>query len=124
MTIPASEPDSHARVRASGNVAWAGADGGARSAADGVGPTVRRREDPRMVGEAEAACSPGAAPLSGASARRLRTAPPVQLELVLAGAGPGPDVVWASLPERSREHVLVLLAPLIDSGAVEEESAA
>jgi hypothetical protein len=29
--------------------------------------------------------------------------------------------VWASLPERSREAVLVLLARLIGSGAVEEE---
>ena len=52
--------------------------------------------------------------------RRLRLAPPVQLELVSGRQGPAPEVVWASLPERSREQVLVLLARLIDSGCVEE----
>ena len=122
MTIPASEPDPHARGRASPNVAAASADGGARSAVDGAGPAVPRREDPGAVGKAATACSPGgAASWGGVPARRLRTAPPVQLELVAAGAGPEPEVVWASLPERSREAVLVLLARLIDSGAVEEE---
>jgi len=50
-------------------------------------------------------------------------AAPVQLELVSGRQGPGPEVVWASLPERCREAVLVLLARLIDSGAVEEEDA-
>jgi hypothetical protein len=124
MTIPASEPDPHARGRASDDVAAADADGSARSAAGGGGPAVPRREHPRAVGEAGAACSLRAeACWSDASVRRLRTAPPVQLELVSAG-GPGPEVVWASLPERCRETVLVLLARLIDSGAVEEEDAA
>jgi len=108
-------------------VTAADADGSARSAAGGGGPAPRAvpwREDPRAVGEAEAACSPRAeARWSDASVRRLRTAPPVQLELVSAG-GPGPEVVWASLPERCREAVLVLLARLIDSGAVEQEDAA
>jgi hypothetical protein len=45
----------------------------------------------------------------------------VQLELVSGREGPGPEVVWASLPERAREQVLVLLARLIDTGAVAEE---
>ncbi len=53
--------------------------------------------------------------------RRLRTAPAVQLELVSGREGSGPEVVWASLPERSREAVLVLLARLVDAGAVAEE---
>jgi hypothetical protein len=57
---------------------------------------------------------------SGAPARRLRLPAPVQLELDSGREGPGPEVVWASLPERSRERVLVLLAGLIDAGAVEE----
>jgi hypothetical protein len=43
-------------------------------------------------------------------------APPVQLELISAAQGPGPNVVWASLPQRSREIVLALLARLIDTG--------
>ena len=61
---------------------------------------------------------------ASARARRLRLAAPVQLELVSAGEGPAPEVVWASLPQRSREMVLALLARLIDSGAVEEGGAA
>jgi hypothetical protein len=56
-------------------------------------------------------------------ARRLRTAPPAQLELVSVREGPGPEVVWASLPDRVRESVLVLLARLIGVGAVDEEGA-
>jgi len=45
----------------------------------------------------------------------------VQLEFVSGRQGPGPEVVWASLPERCRDAVLVLLARLIDSGAFEGE---
>ena len=52
-------------------------------------------------------------------ARRLRLAAPVQLELVSARERPRPEVVWACLPEPSREAVLVLLARLIGSGALE-----
>ena len=57
-------------------------------------------------------------------ARRLRLAAPVQLELVSGREGPRPEVVWASLPERTRETVLVLLARLIGSGAIEEPEGA
>ena len=60
---------------------------------------------------------------ASAAARWLRTAAPVQLELVSGRQGAGPEVVWASLPERCREAVLVLLARLIDSGVVEEQDA-
>ena len=55
-------------------------------------------------------------------ARRLRLAPSVQLKLVCEPEGPRRQEVWASLPEQTREAVLVLLARLIDAGAVEEEA--
>ncbi len=54
-------------------------------------------------------------------ARRLRLAPAVQLELVDEREGPRPEVVWAALPELTREALLVLLARLIGAGAVEDE---
>jgi hypothetical protein len=57
---------------------------------------------------------------AAAPVRRLRLAAPVQLELVSVREGPSPEVVWACLPERSREAVLVLLARLIGSGALEQ----
>jgi len=57
----------------------------------------------------------------GRLARRLRVAPPVQLELVSDREGPKPEAVWASLPEQARGAVLVLLARLIGAGAVEQE---
>ena len=53
-------------------------------------------------------------------ARRLRLAPPVQLELVCEPQASRPEV-WAALPEQTKEAVLVLLARLIDAGAVEQE---
>lgn len=53
--------------------------------------------------------------------RRLRLAPAVQLELVCEPEGSRREVVWASLPEQTREAVLVLLARLIGAGAVEDE---
>ncbi len=55
------------------------------------------------------------------AAGRLRLAASVQLELVCDGQDRQPEVVWASLPERTREAVLVLLARLIDAGGVDEE---
>jgi hypothetical protein len=54
-------------------------------------------------------------------ARRLRLAPAVQLELVCEPEGSRREVVWASLPEQTREAVLVLLARLIGAGVVEED---
>ena len=104
MTNPAPEPESRdLRLLSAG-----GADGSHRIPLAGV----------RLPSE-------GREPSSGASAaaRRLRTAAPVQLELVSGRHGVGPEVVWASLPERCREAVLLLLARLIDSGAVDEEDA-
>jgi len=96
MTISAPEPDPDRREHASDAVSE---HGGLRL----VGAV--ERDDPRIVG----------------AGRRLRAAPPVQLELVSGREGPGPEVVWASLPEQAREQVLVLLARLIDTGAVAED---
>jgi len=104
MTIPAPEPDPGSSKRASDASA-----GGYERVASGGGElrlvAVTKRDGSRAVG----------------GTRRLRAAPPVQLELVSGGEGPGPRVVWASLPEQAREQVLVLLARLIDTGAVAEE---
>jgi hypothetical protein len=122
MTIPVAEPDPDTR-RSSDAVAGAG---------DRSAPA---RGELRLVaagerGAARGVPEPGAAPAivapargEGAPARRLRLAAPVQLELVSAREGRGPEVVWASLPERTREMVLMLLARLIGVGAVEEPEA-
>jgi hypothetical protein len=127
MTIPAPEPDPYARERASDGAAAAGAVVGGDRAAAGGGElrllVAPEREDPRAVPEPGARPSidgPGRLRGSSAQGRRLRLAPPVQLELVSDRKRPRPEVVWASLPERAREQVLVLLARLIGSGAVEE----
>jgi hypothetical protein len=53
-------------------------------------------------------------------ARRLRLAPELQLELVCEPEGSRRANVWVALPEQTREAVLVLLARLIDAGAVEQ----
>lgn len=126
MTI-APEPDPDAPERATDGAAGAENDrppshrGELRLVS---GP----RDDPHASAGAAAVSSPAAGGSSGdvsaARARRLRLTPPVQLELVSAGEGPAPQVVWASLPQRSREMVLALLARLIDSGAVEQDGAA
>ena len=60
----------------------------------------------------------------GQPARRLRLAPAVQLELVSEPQAWQRLDVWAALPEQTREAVLVLLARLIDAGAVEGEDVA
>jgi hypothetical protein len=104
MTIPAPEPDPDSSERAGD----AAAGRGDRPLPGGGGlqlVAAAARDDSLAVG----------------AARRLRTAPPVQLELVSGRDGPGPEVVWASLPERARERVPVLLARPIDAGAVERE---
>jgi hypothetical protein len=106
MTIPAPEPDPGSSEHASDPIAG----GGERLAPAGG--------ELQMVAAAE--CD-GSRAVVGA--RRLRAAPPVQLELVSGREGPGPEVVWASLPEQARERVLVLLARLIDTGAVAEDGA-
>jgi hypothetical protein len=119
MTIPAPEPDPSAHQSASEPV-----DDGGRVGA-GCGElrvlAAAAGEDPAAA--ARVVRSLGELGGARAAARRLRAAPPVQLELVSGRRGPGGEVVWASLPERSRAQVLVLLARLIDSGAVEEEKA-
>jgi hypothetical protein len=106
MTIPAPDPDPGSSERASDASA-----GGDEWVASGRGElrlvTAAGRDRSRPAG----------------GARRLRAAPPVQLELVSGRDGPGPEVVWASLPEQAREQVLVLLARMIDSGAVAEDGA-
>ena len=125
MTIVAPEPDPDAPQRAT--------DGAAGLENDQ--PPPHRRElrlvssprDRHPSGAAAAALPPaGGESCSAASARarRLRLAAPVRLELVSADEGPAPEVVWASLPQRSRELVLALLARLIDSSTVEQGDAA
>lgn len=103
MTIPAPETDPGSSERGSD------ASGGDERVASGRGElrlvAVAERDGSRAVG----------------GTRRLRATPPVQLELVSGREGPGPEVVWATLPEHAREQVLVLLARLIDTGAVAEE---
>jgi len=124
MTMMAPEPDPDARQRAT--------DDDTASAENDHQPPHRgelrlvspRRDDPHASVGGTAVCSTlGGGSCGGASARgrRLRLASPVQLQLVSANEGRGPEVVWASLPQRSREIVLALLARLIDSGAVEED---
>lgn len=53
--------------------------------------------------------------------RRLRVVPPRQLELLSAPDGPGPAVVWATLPEHNRATVLAIFARLIAAGVVDED---
>ena len=53
--------------------------------------------------------------------RRLRIAAPIQLPLDLDGVAPKPAERWSSLPETTRESVLVLLARLIARGVIEKE---
>lgn len=106
MTIPAPEPDPGSSERA------------ADASAGGDEWVASGRGELRLVAVAG---RDGSRPVGGA--RRLRAAPPVQLELVSGREGAGPEVVWASLPEQAREQVLVLLARMIDSGAVAEDGA-
>jgi hypothetical protein len=79
------------------------------------GPGASPDADARLVCEVRGRLS------DATTVRRLRTTGPVQLELLSGREGPGPELVWASLPERAREAVLVLLARLIDVGAIAEE---
>lgn len=53
--------------------------------------------------------------------RRVRIAAPIQLPLALEGAEDGPASRWASLPEATRQHALVLLARLIAKGVIDGE---
>lgn len=50
--------------------------------------------------------------------RRLRIAPPIQLQLV-PSAVPARLEVWAALPEATRGRVLALLARLIARGVID-----
>lgn len=82
------------------------------------------RDDPLATREdvASGIEAPACLSIPAGPARRLRVAPPVQLELLCDRQGPRPEVVWASLPERTRETVLVLLARLIGAGAIEAQT--
>src|SRR3954466_8616567 len=80
MTISAPEPDLESTERDSDAVA-----GGTDRSLPGPGGRA-------LVGAA-GRDDPGGL----RAGRRLRTAPPVQLELVSGREGPGPEVVWASL---------------------------
>ncbi|MCA1679854.1 MAG: hypothetical protein LC777_13330, partial [Actinobacteria bacterium] len=120
MTISAAEPDPRARELASDRAAASEpvAGGGVL-----VSLVVAERDDRPALPDAAAGSPAAGGARSSAAAvpvRRLRLAAPVQLELVSGREGPRPEVVWASLPERSREAVLVLLARLISSGALEQ----
>ena len=53
--------------------------------------------------------------------RRLRIAPPVQLQLVRPVV-PAPAEVWAGLPEATQGQVLALLARLIARGVVDADT--
>lgn len=116
MTIPAPEPCPDASQPAGDPAAAIELTG-----EDGVvvrlpGPRDERPAFPDAGAVSSASGRPGGA----GAVRRLRLAAPVQLELVLSRQGPGPEVVWASLPEHSREAVLVVLARLIGAGAIDE----
>lgn len=121
MTI-APEPDPDARQYATDGAAGPGNDRPPPRRGE-LPVALKRRDDRYASAPAAAVCSPAGDESCGdvsARGRRLRLAPAVQLELVSGGEGPGPEVVWASLPDRSRELVLALLARLIDTGAVKE----
>jgi hypothetical protein len=68
--------------------------------------------------------SAGARVGEGGPGRLLRLAPAVQLALACEPEGSRGQDVWATLPEQTREAVLVVLARLIDAGAVEQGDAA
>src|SRR5450755_4010402 len=109
MTI-APEPDPDVRQHATDGAAGRGNDRQPPHRGE-LRLALGRRDDRYASAPAAVVCSPAGGEFCGdasARGRRLRLAGPVQLELVSAGAGPGPEVVWASL------------ARLIDTGAVEQ----
>lgn len=120
MTISAAEPDPRARELASDRAAAIEPVAGGGVLVPLVAPQRHDRPAFPDAGAVSSAAGPAQSTGAAAPVRRLRLASPVQLELVSAREGPRPEVVWASLPERSREVVLVLLARLIGSGAVEQ----
>lgn len=83
-----------------------------------------RRVELRLVVDSDGAVAASGdhAAASGESGRRLRVAPPVQLELACESGESRSAAVWAGLPATTREAVLVLLARLIGAGAIEERS--
>ena len=118
-TAPKSDPDS----RPCASDSATGAERERQPPRGELRLVSARRDDPQASVSGAAACVlAGDEEVSGASGPggRLRLAPAVQLELLSGREGPPPEVVWASLPEAAREAVLVLLARLIDAGAVDE----
>jgi hypothetical protein len=124
--------DPNARERVSDSATVSGGlavDGDQRS----VGGSRTGRADLRLLAApdhgadrdapvAAAADDVGPASASPERVRRLRIAPPLQLELGLAREESRAAVVWADLPEPTRQAVLVVLARLISAGAIDEES--
>lgn len=84
---------------------------------------ARDRGADRGAPAAAAADDGGPASASPERVRRLRIAPPLQLELGLAREESSrAAVVWADLPEPTRQAVLVVLARLISAGAIDGAS--
>lgn len=52
--------------------------------------------------------------------RRLKIAPPVQLQLV-PPAAPAPSELWAGLPDATKDRVLALLARLVMRGVLADD---
>lgn len=129
MAIAASEPDPHATERLSDGAAVTGEEAAlAEGQAGSPGGTASRRGGLRLIAGAGpggadggTALAQAVAPAGGEPARRLRIAPPAQLELIPAPEGPRAAAVWAGLPEEARQAVLVVLARLIGTGAIERE---
>ena len=98
ITAPESEPDTRERASDSPAAVDGVAGGGDRSS-PGCGElrlvAAAQRDDARPV----------------AAARRLRAAPPVQLELVSGREGPGPELVWASKSKEAFEGSFRFTSP-------------
>lgn len=118
-TVPNPDPDSRPRSIDSAT----GAECERQSPRGELRLVSAGRDDRHASVGAAVGCVPAGGEERGSASvagRRLRLAPAVQLELLSGREGLPPEVVWASLPEGAREAVLVLLARLIDAGAVED----
>jgi hypothetical protein len=122
MAIAAPQPGSHPSPRVSDGGDVVGVAAVAADQEGSVGVPRPGRDELRLVAAPgrdglHAGANGGGGPL-----RRLRVAPALQLELVCGQQDPRAGVVWAGLPERARQSVLVVLARLIGAGAIDEEA--